>query len=189
MSARHQRLRVVEASDVPVDDARLIARIGAGERAALGELYDRYARAVYLFASRLVRDGSADDVVQHVFLRVARIAPAFDARAVSAKPWLFGIAVRVIGEQRRAAHRFARMLSGLFGSQRNGSYEPFDRNDELEKAVGQLTAVKREVLLLADVEGFTCDEIAAMLGAPVGTIYTRLHHARKELRQRMQASQ
>ena len=134
----------------------------------------------------LVRDGSADDVVQQVFLRVARIAPAFDREAASAKPWLFGITVRVVREQRRASRRFAQLLSGLFGAARSETYEPFEHDDALEKAIDDLTAVKREVLLL-DVEGFTCEEIATMLGVPVGTIYTRLHHARKELRHRLEA--
>lgn len=188
MSARLQRLRIVSPSESPIDDARLLERIAAGERAALGELYERYARPVFLFASRLVRDGSADDVVQQVFLRVARIAPAFDPRALSAKPWLFGITVRVVREQQRAARRLAQVLSGLFGAGRSETYAPFDRDDSLEKALGRLSTAKREVLLLADVEGFPCDEIAAMLGAPVGTIYTRLHHARKELRQHVEAS-
>jgi RNA polymerase sigma-70 factor (ECF subfamily) len=53
---------------------------------------------------------------------------------------------------------------------------------DVEKAVATLTEAKRVVLLLADLEGFTCEEIAAMLGIPVGTVWTRLHHARRELR-------
>lgn len=185
MTARVSRLRVVAPDEAPIDDARLLERVGSGERAALGELYDRYARAVYLFASRLVRDGSADDVVQQVFLRVARIAPAFDARAASAKPWLFGITVRVIREHTRASRRFAQLLSSVFDAGPRASFEPFDRNDDLEKAFDRLTPVKREAILLADVEGFTCEEIATMLGVPVGTVHTRLHHARSELRRHL----
>lgn len=188
MSASQQRLRIVPPSEAPADDGHLLARIAAGERNALGELYERYARSVYLFASRFVHDGSAEDVVQQVFLRVARIAPAFDARATSARPWLFGITVLVVREQGRASRRLAQLVSRLFGAERPTSYEPFERHESLERAVSRLTPAKREVLLLADVEGFACEEIATMLQIPVGTIYTRLHHARKELRHRMEAS-
>ena len=175
-------LRIATPSETPVDDARLLVRVASGDRAALGELYERYARAVFLFASRLVRDGSADDIVQHVFLRVTQIAPAFDASSVSAKPWLFGITVQVVREQRRSSRRFARLLAGVLGSNRSAAYEPFDRHDELERALDRLTHEKREALMLAEVEGFTCEEIAQMIEVPVGTVYTRLHHARKQLR-------
>ena len=53
---------------------------------------------------------------------------------------------------------------------------------DLERGLGELSDAKRVVLILAEVEGYTCEEIAGMLRVPVGTVWTRLHHARKELR-------
>ena len=53
---------------------------------------------------------------------------------------------------------------------------------DLERALERLSAPKREVLLLAEVHGFSGEEIATMLGVPIGTVWTRLHHARREMR-------
>jgi RNA polymerase sigma-70 factor (ECF subfamily) len=53
---------------------------------------------------------------------------------------------------------------------------------EVARALRTLSDAKRDVLLLADVEGFSAPEIAEMLKIPVGTVWTRLHHGRKELR-------
>jgi RNA polymerase sigma-70 factor (ECF subfamily) len=54
---------------------------------------------------------------------------------------------------------------------------------DLDTCLSKLSLAKRSVLILAEVEGFTCDEIAAMLSLPIGTVWTRLHHARRGLRQ------
>ena len=57
-----------------------------------------------------------------------------------------------------------------------------DTRRDLEAGLAQLSSAKRSVLVLAEVEGFSCEEIAGMLEIPVGTVWTRLHHARRELR-------
>ena len=53
---------------------------------------------------------------------------------------------------------------------------------DIERAIAALSPQKREVLLLVEVEELTCEEAASALGIPVGTVWTRLHHARRELR-------
>ncbi len=169
-------------------DAELIACISRHDRAALGTLYDRYARSLYLFARRLVPDDGADDVVQLVFLRVSAIADSFDPDASSARPWLFGVAVRVAQEHRRAAHRFTDLLAKLVRAPAHVQHESSDRRRDLELALATLSDAKRAVFLLAEVEEFSCDEIAAMLSIPVGTVYTRLFHARKELRKHLETT-
>ena len=181
-------LRVVATPKADVDDAALLSRIATGDRAALGTLYDRYARSFYLFARRLTNDGSAEDLVQLVFLRVHKIAPSYDPSASSARPWLFGITVRVAQEQRRSAHRFAGLLSRLLDARGTGAAEPFHGASDIERAIGGLSPAKREVLLLTDVEGFSCEEVARMLSIPVGTVYTRRHHTRKELRAKLETT-
>jgi len=59
---------------------------------------------------------------------------------------------------------------------------------DLERALARLDAKKREVLLLAEVEGFSASEIAALVGIPIGTVWTRLHHARRALRRLLESS-
>jgi RNA polymerase sigma factor (sigma-70 family) len=180
---RRNHLRAVTSE--PASDADVVLRIANGEMRALGVLYDRYASSLYAFSWRLVKDESAEDVVQAVFLRVVQVASSFDPHAASARPWLFGIAVRLVRERRRSFRRFAAMLHARFTAVQprdRAPFEPLDHRRDLEHALDRLTEAKRVVLLLAEVEGFTCEEISRMLSISVGTVWTRLHHARKELR-------
>jgi RNA polymerase sigma-70 factor (ECF subfamily) len=65
---------------------------------------------------------------------------------------------------------------------RRGVVAPNDTASDLDRALGRLSTAKRSVVVLSEIEGFTCEEIAVMLRIPIGTVWTRLHHARKELR-------
>lgn len=185
MKARGDRLHLVALGDQALngrEDARIVARIAAGDIAALGELYEKYGRSLHPFVRHLVGVDEADDVAQAVFERVLRAASAYDPSVASARPWLFGIAVRLVREHRRASTRFARAMSRLFETRREPGGAPLDERHDLSTGLARLSDTKRAVLLLSEVEGFTCEEIAEACSVPVGTVWTRLHHARKELR-------
>jgi RNA polymerase sigma-70 factor (ECF subfamily) len=163
-------------------DADLLARVAAGDVGALGALYDAFAPGLLRFARRAAGADDAEDIVQTVFLRVLRIAHTFDARAPSARPWLFAITARVVLERRRSLRRLAAALVSLSAHALPAARNTGEARADVEHGLNALTTAKRTVLILAEVEGFTCDEIASMLGIPVGTVWTRLHHARRELR-------
>jgi RNA polymerase sigma-70 factor (ECF subfamily) len=162
-------------------DASLLARVAQGDTAALAALYDRYAAALLRFARRLERQ-EAEDIVQTVFMRVLQLAAGFDADAVSARPWLFAITARVALERRRSIRRWKAALLRLATQPLRTAPAIADTRRDLEAGLARLSSAKRSVLVLAEVEGFSCDEIAEMLDIPVGTVWTRLHHARRELR-------
>ena len=165
----------------PVTDAALLARVAEGDVAALGELYDRYAQQLVCFVRR-VEPNDAQDVVQTVFLRVLRIAGTFRADAPSARPWLFAIAARVLQERSRALRRWGSALLRFASEAERSQPDRADLRSDVARGLSQLSLAKRSVLILAEVEGFGCEEIAQMLSIPVGTVWTRLHHARRELR-------
>jgi RNA polymerase sigma factor (sigma-70 family) len=166
------------------DDADVLGRVGRGDVGALGELYDRHASALLGFATRCSGAQDAEDLVQATFVRAARSAARFDGRHASARSWLFGITAHLVQERRRSLARLARALLRFEVSAVTGasSSQPDEERNDLRKGLDRLTESKRVVLLLAEVEGFTCDEIASMLAVPVGTVWTRLHHARREMR-------
>lgn len=174
------RLKLVPPVPPASEDADALARVARGDLGALGELYDRHARALLAFASRAVGAADAEDVVQSTFVRAAKAASSYDGRGASARPWLFGIAARLIQERRRAFARLTRALL-RFDVSPSAPPEAGDRRD-MRRGLLRLTEAKRVVLLLAEVEGFTCEEIAKMLGVPIGTVWTRLHHARRDMR-------
>ena len=163
-------------------DAALLARVAEGDVAALGQLYDRYAESLLRFVRR-VDAHDPEDVVQTVFLRVLRIAGTFHADAASARPWLFAIALRVLQERNRALRRWGAALLRLASEAERSHASRADLRSDVARGLAQLSVAKRSVLILAEIEGFGCEEIAAMLAIPVGTVWTSLHHARRELRQ------
>lgn len=173
-----------------LSDPELLERIAAGQLGALGDLFDRYQTPVRTFITRVTRDAhDVDDLVQATFLAAAKSAGRYDGRA-SCRPWLIGIAAQLL---RRRRQSFARLLSAL-ATLKHTLHPPADprpvllaRND-LERALARLSEAKRTALLLAEVEGLTAPEIAAALAIPVGTVWTRLHAARRELRKLLASS-
>jgi RNA polymerase sigma-70 factor (ECF subfamily) len=169
------------------NDAALIERIADGDMEALGTLYDRHHDAVLRFAFRAGPRHEAEDVTQATFLAAAKIARTFDGR-ISARPWLLGIAANVMHTRRRSASRFARMLHSL-ASWCGRAMDPQERlaaRSELsavDRALAKMTEAKRVVLIMAEVEDLPASDISQALGIPVGTVWTRLHAARRELRE------
>ena len=164
-------------------DGQLLARVAQGDTAALGTLYDRHAPSLLRFARRLDPQ-DAEDIVQTTFLRVLQLAPSFEPQTASARPWLFAITARVVQERRRKLRRWTAALLRLSELPRGAAPAMADTRTDLDRNLAQLSAAKRTVLVLAEVEGFSCEEIASMLSIPIGTVWTRLHHARRELRRR-----
>jgi RNA polymerase sigma-70 factor (ECF subfamily) len=172
----------VERNSARTSDAALIQAIAEGDLNALGLLYDKYAPDLLVFTQRLCGAGNADDLVQNVFLRALKVAKTFDPRATSAKPWLFGITLRVEQERRRSLRRWAAALVKLGQIRAVQFRSTHEANRDIQQALLRVSTGKREAFLLVELEGFSCAEAAEILGIPVGTVWTRLHHARRELR-------
>lgn len=192
-SAHAQAIKHASGSVFAADDAALLARIAEGELSALGVLYDRHYLSVLHFSQRVMRgvDG-AEDVSQETFLTASRMAYTFDGRA-SCRPWLLGIASRLVLARSRRAARLARFVARLTdhapdtsaaSPQEHASRS--EQQDQLIRALATLSADKRLVVVLTEVEGLSCAEVAQALDIPVGTVWTRLHHARRALRKQIE---
>lgn len=186
MSDRAERSRARVAQRAPgTADPVLLERLARGEVGALGELYDRHQFALRRFLTRATGSASdGDDLVHATFLNAARSAARYDGRE-DCRPWLMGIAVRLLQQRRRAASRWFAVIAAL-GVVRAGSIDSRQRlaaRTDLERALSRLSEAKRVALLLTEVEGLSCPEVAELLGVPVGTVWTRLHAARRDLRE------
>jgi RNA polymerase sigma-70 factor (ECF subfamily) len=176
------------SASAPLSDASALEALSRGHISALGVLYDRYQASVTSFVRRATNDSSdVDDVVHATFMTAARAAGNFDGRQ-SCRPWLVGIAARLLHRRKRGLSRWARALRELTvreGDRYNDPHSELHARDEvkrLSQALGRLSEPKRVVLLLAENEGMSSEEIATALQIPVGTVWTRLHHARRDLR-------
>jgi RNA polymerase sigma-70 factor (ECF subfamily) len=168
----------------PAADPDVLRRLAGGDIGALGELYDRYHDAIRRFVARATCDAEdVDDLVHGTFLEAARSAERYDGRP-SCRPWLIGIAAQLLRRRRRSLGQLLKVLSSLRGL-RAASADPrptLQARGDVERALAGLSEVQRVALLMAEVEGLSCAEIAAAMQVPVGTVWTRLHSARRELR-------
>lgn len=168
-------------------DTRTIARIAAGDRQALTQLYLRHQQSLFSYLLQLTPDyGLAEDLLQDTLVAVWRSAHSFEGRS-SVRTWLIGIA-------RRQAHNALRQrglpLAGLSELDNTPAIdlEPEDAvlasaaRDELNTAVRQLPLLHREVLGLIFVQQLSYQETAQVLGVPIGTVKSRLNHAKRSLR-------
>ena len=184
MMTRPPSKPVARAAPDP-SDADILLRLAGGESGALGELYDRYNQRVRGFVVRATSDAEdVDDLVHSTFLTAAKIAGRYDGR-LSCLPWLMGIAAQLLRRRRRSFGRFFSVLSAVAGVGATAT-DPrplIHARSDVQRALLQISEPKRISILMAEVEGLTCTEIAEALNIPIGTVWTRLHAARRELRQ------
>ncbi|WP_327108252.1 RNA polymerase sigma factor [Nonomuraea glycinis] len=169
------------------DDAELIRR---SERVpeAFADLFDRHAPALRRYVARRLGPSLADDIVSDAFLTAFRRRGHYDTSHPDARPWLYGIAARLISRHRRVEVRLYRALvrSGF-----DEIAEPYaERVDDrvaaqqagLAAALAQLSPGDREVLLLIAWADMSYEDVARALDIPVGTVRSRLHRARARTR-------
>lgn len=169
-------------------DTALFARIRDGDTGALGLLYDRYDRDVRRVIARLgVPPSDVDDLVQATFLEVLSCAGHYDGRECG-KPWLLGLAIIMVRRHRRSLVRLAARLSSWASLPSRATETPEEAvgasqaADRAQGALNRLSPKKREAFVLLALEGLSGEEAAKSVGVPPQTVWTRLHHARRELR-------
>ncbi len=176
--------------DSSASDAELVAACGEGDATALGALFDRHHLAVYRFLSTMSGTDGADldDLVQTTFIEVGRSAHRFAGRS-SVRSWIFGIGANVTRHhirseirRRRAAHA----LEALQVRSQDTPHTSVERREQIERlaeALGRLSHKLRVVFVMCDLEGISGVEAASTLGIKQGTLWRRLHDARKKLAQ------
>lgn len=172
-------------------DDELMAALATGEAAALGELYDRHARAVYAFALGLLRNTeAARDVVQETFIKVLLARGSYRPGG-RFKAWLFAIARNTARDAQRAQAR--EQLSSeeedlRFETLPHAGPSPADElagrelAEVVARAVERLPEPFRESILLAKYAGLPYGEIARRQGVSVGTVKARVFRAVARLR-------
>ena len=176
-----------EAQRVP-DDAELLRRIGQDDPAAFRELVKRHARYLYGIAYSMSGNAAdAEDLVQETF--AATLQSHFRGEA-AVRTWLVQILVRRAAMLRRGRKHPA--IAGRIGlsddaapaTPRPSGVAATDAKLDLAAMLNGLSPEHRQVIVLREVEGLSYEEIATTLSIPRGTVESRLHRARAELRQR-----
>lgn len=166
-----------EASAVP-EDLDLLRQSERGDRVAFEALVDRHARYLYGIAHALAGAGDAEDLVQETFL--AALESRFRGES-SVRTWLVRILVNRAGMLKRSG--WFRRRSAMPEVPPAGERSPDARLD-LATMLAALSTEHRAVIVLRELEQMSYAEIAEALGLPIGTVESRLHRAREELRRK-----
>ena len=184
----------------------LVERLREGDASALEALMERYASRVFRVARGIARtDADAEEVVQDVFLALARKIDSFEGRA-QLSTWIYRVATNAALLKRRGKrvqlevsleeHLPTFKEDGHRDGPRDYLLADWSRTPEAElldgeartvlaRAIDQLSDTYRAVLILRDVEELSNEETARILGESVGSVKSRLHRARMALREQL----
>jgi RNA polymerase sigma-70 factor (ECF subfamily) len=179
-------LAVAGIEQLPVRQAR------RGDPQAWDALFRRYQLPLYSYVYELVRNEQLSlDIVQESFINATRYIHSLreDARFGS---WLFGIARQKVAQHWRKPDQTTPLGDDLADAETDHTDNPREwlihqeQEEQFMKLLQQLPEMQRDVLMLHFLEEFSLQEISDITGAPVGTVKSRMHHAKQSLRKLLQ---
>jgi RNA polymerase sigma-70 factor (ECF subfamily) len=184
-------------------DSNLVKRVRNGDKDAFRELVERYQRKVFSIAYGMVGNREdAMDLVQDAFLKAYRNLDRFEGSS-SFYTWLYRIVVNVCidyirrhGKRHKVEYddqiqreeavdaddRIHASKLGLDPTKVQGRRELIE---QIEKALEELSPIHKEAIILREIEGLSYQEMAEVLDIATGTVMSRLHHARKNLQEKL----
>jgi RNA polymerase sigma-70 factor (ECF subfamily) len=183
---------------VDTNDAALIERCRAGDVAAFEPLVEKYRQRVWRLAYSTLRDREeAWDVAQEAFIRAYQALPSFRGQSAF-YTWLYRIVMNVAADRARSRGAQGRAFGTervpeedwerVLPDQNPGDEAPDaaalrrEQRGKIMRALDTLSEDHRKIIMLSDLEGLSYREIAETLEIPMGTVMSRLHNARKRLR-------
>jgi RNA polymerase sigma-70 factor (ECF subfamily) len=187
---------------VQTDDTELVRRSRDGDHEAFTELVRRYQDRIFNTAYRFMGERQfAEDITQDVFLKVYHGLARFQEKAAFST-WIYRITLnQCTSVARKLSTRKRKQEVSLTPVSEQGDADPIDPSDRthnpaeiaeaaervrvVQEAIATLDVEFREALVLRDIEGFSYEEIADIIERPVGTVRSRIHRARLELREKL----
>jgi RNA polymerase sigma-70 factor (ECF subfamily) len=180
----------LQQDSVQTADIELLKAVSRGDEQALAQLYDNYRVILFGLLVRILNSREeAEDVLQEVFLQVWRRAKDFDETRGKPFTWLVTLArsraidrLRSLGARDRVAQASIREASEEVS---DAAFDTFrsEQRALVTSALSQLPEEQKRPLVLAYFDGLTQSEIAANLGAPLGTVKTRMRAGMMKLRE------
>ena len=152
---------------------------------SFGVLFERHHGLVHNYLRRRVGAGLADDLAAEVFARAFRTRGRYRPLTADARPWLLGIATKIVADHRRDEARALRAWQRCAATAVRGgeASAPLERElcGHLAAGLRRLSRGDREALLLLAWGELSYAEISAALQVPIGTVRSRIHHARGQI--------
>lgn len=180
-------------ADALAQDAAHLAAVSSGDTRALEALFLKYQSSVYQTALGVTRDPQvAEEVMQDTFFRLYRYADRLDG-SLPLAPWLYRVSINLcynrLKSLRAWTDSFHELAERLFTPSSSSPERAAERNELQElvqAALRELDTKHRAVLVLYYLHDYSVQEIADITGVPDGTVKSRLFHARKLLRRRLE---
>ena len=180
-------------------DSQLVSQLQSGNLDVLGVLYERHKTTVYRTALAITRDpAAAEDILQDCFIRIYERAHLID-NSRPLKPWLYRVTVNMAynWERRRKRRQspvdsLDEILDWLVNPLQRSPERQVEISDvrkQVMDAISSLNINQRIVIVLFYLNALDMKEIAAILECPVGTVKSRLHYGRENLRRKLEAKQ
>ena len=166
---------------------QIVQRCQEAERAAFEELFEMYQPRLKYYVRRLDGSDTIDDILQDIWLTVfKKIHKLKDAQAFGV--WLYRIARNKVYDRFRRKDRFVSLPEEDEIPVSDGDEPTFDVHDavELHRALNKLKPHHREVLTLCFIEQMPYQSIASVIDCKIGTVKSRIFHAKQSLRQEME---
>ena len=176
-------------------DHELIDRLCSGDLAALGTLYDRYRLLVFHTALAITHDRqSAEDILQECFLKLNAYARRIDVN-LPLEPWLYRVTVNQAYTWVTRRSRWLTSLESVIDrlvspARANAEYqvEIAELQLAIQRAIDSLPPNQRMTVVLYYLNDLSLKEISYILDCPVGTVKSRLHYGREQLKRQLQVS-
>ena len=182
-------------------DAILVERALDNDLAAFEQLVARYQNKITAFAARMLNDrDEAEDVAQEAFIKAYRSLEGFRG-ASSFSTWLYRIVTNLCIDRARARKRRPQQAYSLdepfdrdekggrelpdFSSEPGKEVERDELRQQVRTTVAEMPEKLRQVLIMCDIQGMPYEQIAQVLDCPIGTVKSRLFHARADLARRL----
>lgn len=180
------------------EDSALIQETLQGSPVAFGRLVEKYQDRLYNTMLHFVGDAEETmDVVQEAFVHAYLNLKSFQGESAF-YTWLYRIAFNIAATYHRRK-KPVQSIDRLYAETGQESPDPGhspvhrveqeERSQKVRQAIAMLSEDHRAVLVLRDLDGYTYEEIAQILGIPIGTVRSRLHRARLELRDKLKTSE
>ena len=172
-------------------DASVIAA-SLDDPVQFGAIFDRHATVLHRYLVRRLGPDDADAMVSEVFRIAFEKRDTYDLARPTARPWLYGIATNLLAKHRRREARRIHAVARL-AAQRltpvdlaDAVSATVDASAQWQRVAGAVTSLpepERDALMLHVWEALSYEDVADALGVPVGTVRSRLHRARRRLRE------
>lgn len=194
--------KVVEKTEEFDSDAYLVARALEGELPSFEKLVSRYQNRIVGYSARMLNDqDEAEDVAQEVFIKAYRSLHTFRGDA-SFSTWIYRIATNLCIDRLRSRKRRPQQAYSLddpldkeedsggrdiadYSAEPNREVEREELRRRVRQVMAEMPEKMRTILVMCDMQGMSYEEIAKVLDCPIGTVKSRLFHARADLGRRL----